>query len=306
MRGIGSLFLRVLVGIVVFIIVRTIIEILHVRDVYPEKELAHLLAARPTALFEGAISWLIACAIAIIIWALADYFLYRRPNYRPIRIDYSNKANLEHLQSTLRRSTGILPSGSPITRRITYHELFVGVENTGRSTIRNVRLIATSLNLPPAAIELTFKPKSSETDRVDIQPLSTELFFVLSGYDASDVGMFSPSVIPADQYHTLCAHLESPNNKHIGATLMGWRREGIALLKNNGYVIDICIVADDVKPVHAIMVVDAREIIRLFVFKSRLHLKFLGLISKFLSQIGVGKIGRYKWPIVPALIRRNI
>jgi hypothetical protein len=75
MRG---FILRVFLGFVSLICSHAAFMVAHAAGWYPDQQLARLLIASPGLLQIDAVRWALTAVLALLVWAAADYFLYRR------------------------------------------------------------------------------------------------------------------------------------------------------------------------------------------------------------------------------------
>jgi len=81
--------------------------------------------------------------------------------------------------------------------------------------------------------------------------------------------MFAPRVIAPDQFDQLCKTRAA--QAHIAAWLPDWRGRHLSLLKNDGYSVELRAYADDVRARSALMEVNAKSDLSVFVYRSQLH-----------------------------------
>ena len=80
MRIFGKFVVKVLVAIFVFVCSRAALEVAHTLDWYPERQLANLILAAPSALQIEVVMWSILAFVTAALWLLIDYRVYGR-NY---------------------------------------------------------------------------------------------------------------------------------------------------------------------------------------------------------------------------------
>ena len=184
----------------------------------------------------------------------------------PWELVFPAEANLDHKQSLFVRSWTELPSGNPIERRFSRHQLFLGVDNPPNSrTLRNLRVVIEAVSNPPHVTSLFCLCDSTRTNRTDVHPGATEYFLIGEGFDESHRGMHSPRIVNLEEYRSTLAHLKEQDRLHIGFTLLLANGHQIPLLRNDGIELNVTAYADDVPPVSVVLVLNTRTRIEMYV-----------------------------------------
>ena len=78
MHTFGKFVVKVLVAICVLVCSRAALEVVHSLGWYPERQLASLILAAPSALQIEMVMWSILAVVTVALWLLIDYFVYGR------------------------------------------------------------------------------------------------------------------------------------------------------------------------------------------------------------------------------------
>jgi hypothetical protein len=106
----------------------------------------------------------------------------------------------------------------------------------------------------------------TQSERVDVQPLGLEYFFLGEVCDGSDRGMFHTLILEENKYAQFVERFEQDKTTglHIGRSGSSFR-----LLRNNGYKIELNAHGDDTEPCQRTMTINARERIEVLLNESK-------------------------------------
>lgn len=180
-----------------------------------------------------------------------------------MQIVFPNECNLPSKESLFRRSTSPLPIGSPIQSQLSIHRFFVGVKNTSQKTLHNVRLVLEDLSGagPGRVLNASCFCERTNRETADIPPQGMDYFLIGEGNDSSDKGIFHPAIMSKDEYQRLLHTIEA--RSHVGFVLQPTNAR-YDLLRNDGYRLHITAYADDTPPNAKELVINARELIEIF------------------------------------------
>ncbi|CAN5168518.1 hypothetical protein BH09MYX1_BH09MYX1_67400 [soil metagenome] len=137
-RGLKFIVLRVLLLPMVSLVTsHAALKIAHAGGWYPEDQLAKLLLASPSFLQIDAVRWTLIALAAISVWAVADYFLYRRNKRVAISAPPETKKPPKHAPSFLEMTFGEHGSFVQIPKHSLYgitRQFQIGLRNTSRDT----------------------------------------------------------------------------------------------------------------------------------------------------------------------------
>jgi hypothetical protein len=201
------------------------------------------------------------CAVAGA--ALNEYWRSRRQPQLRFILDNDHYSLFK--VSSLRDSRMLLTSGvsDEEWERIARHQIYVGVENNGKSTARNVQLVG-KRNFPPGyPVDWTFRPKSSANESVDIKPHDCALFQILEGFDKNP-NVVQPLIVDTQEWRGAKQKLNDPSHRaHL--TL----HSGLVGPLCSATGIEIWAFADDVKPEKAFIYLRTGERIDATIYRSR-------------------------------------
>jgi hypothetical protein len=151
-------------------------------------------------------------------------------------------------------------------RRFCYHQYFVAVENkSSTKTLRGVRLVAESLSgVGGLILNREFPCERTGNGTVDIPPKGKDYYLIGEGIDESVAGMFHMRVVPSDEYDRILAEVSLREKEHIGFMFSTSKQQSYSVLKNDGIRLTISAYADDNPPATAVLVINTKDRIQLW------------------------------------------
>jgi hypothetical protein len=233
--------------------------------------------------FEWLSPWLLAAAVsccvaslACFLWPLVRRALLSRETKQTdtfptptsaASLILPREANLVGKSSLFKRSWTPLPNSGDgtDTLRISIHRFYVAVENPEiGKTLRNVRVMMDAVKLGLGQhLNISCISDRTGADTIDVSPGATEYFLIGEGSDSTDVGFFHPKIMPRQEYDALRADLKRKEN--FGFLLHGSNGRIIPLLRSDGYLLELTGYADDLPPMKAILKINAKTQIEMFI-----------------------------------------
>src|SRR5258706_1893058 len=109
----GKIILQLLLGIASVIVSHAALIAAHDSGWYPDQKLARLIVASPELLQVDWFRWGLTATLAVLVWGVADYFLYRRHLRTAPKLDIGSTDSFEDKIPAGTVATQYLPSTAP-------------------------------------------------------------------------------------------------------------------------------------------------------------------------------------------------
>lgn len=173
-----------------------------------------------------------------------------------IEVVFPNECNSPGIESLFKRSWSPLPSGNPIRYHVSFHRFFIGVRNPFGKTLRNARVVIETISMPDLVLNASCVCERTESPSVDIPPEGLDYFLLGEGADGAEDGKFHSRIMSKDSYDSLLERFEARSNEGFILTPANMR---YALLRNDGYKLELAVYADDVLPARAVFIINAKD-----------------------------------------------
>lgn len=135
----------------------------------------------------------------------------------PLELIFPDECNEEGKNSRFIRSYSVLPKGEKIKQMVSFHDFYIGVKNNSPTkTARNVSVRLNHISMPPLVIDEYLKADNGKRTMICINPELMEYFFLGSGWDRTDRGLFMPKIITPQECNSILLDLNNkPSNFSI-------------------------------------------------------------------------------------------
>lgn len=203
-----------------------------------------------------------------LIWKTQKEEIARNtPPVNPLKLVFPKEANEEGKFSLFKRSYCYLPNGLSSIRDLSFHDFYIGVENTSTDkTIKNVYIRFTHIFLvqsqPYGIFNSRLKVDTTDDAKMDINPGETGYFFLGSGWDDTKSGLSSPKIVSQQEYDEILSNHGQYAHSRFSIKP---KDEEIPLPKNDGYIIKIVIHALDSEAKEGFFILNTKNTISLVI-----------------------------------------